>query len=161
MIKRKTCEPYEGIIFGQKFEIRDDFDDVPRRWLLALAEIREKSQGFAIHNFWMQGLTVNVCAFFWKIALKIIWQSNYNHLVYLEPQSKAKYRNLKTREKLPVQAPLSVFQIRNALDLFTQNTAKTFEKLSRKKMTDLTCYYHKIVSSMKEGNFQTHTTVPS
>lgn len=77
-------EAYAGIIFGQKFQIRDDFDDVQRRWLLALAERKKVSVLPTI--ILSESKPDSECLrFLWKIALQIIWQGDYDHLVNLVP----------------------------------------------------------------------------
>lgn len=76
-------EAYAGIIFGQKFQIRDDFDDVQRRWLLALAE---RKKGSVLPSIIFESKPDSECLrFLWKIALQIIWQGDYDHLVNLVP----------------------------------------------------------------------------
>lgn len=76
-------EAYAGIIFGQKFQIRDDFDDVQRRWLLALAERKKVS---VLPSIIFESKPDSECLrFLWKIALQIIWQGDYDHLVNLVP----------------------------------------------------------------------------
>lgn len=42
--EKRKCEAYAGIIFGQKFQIPDNFDDYQKRLLLN-PSLRKKSQG--------------------------------------------------------------------------------------------------------------------
>lgn len=77
--ENRKYEAYAGIIFGQKFQIRDDFDDVQRRWLLALAERKKVS---VLPSIIFESKPDSECLrFLWKIALQIIWQGDCDHLV--------------------------------------------------------------------------------